>query len=63
MNCCREHEPQNLDRFTAHHALIVGQILARVDFLDESIGRLSDEIDRVVLPFARQRDCSTRSPA
>ena len=43
-------------RFTAHHALIVGQILAKVDFLNESIGRLSDEIDRVVLPFARQRD-------
>ena len=43
-------------RFTAHHALIVGQILAKVDFLDESIGRLSDEIDRVVLPFARQRE-------
>ena len=35
----------------------------KVDFLDESIGRLSDKIDRVVLPFARQRDCSTRSPA
>jgi len=43
-------------RFTAHHALIVGQILAKVDFLGESIGRLSDEIDRMVRPFARQRD-------
>ena len=43
-------------RFTAHHALLVGQILAKVDFLGESIGRLSDEIDRMVRPFARQRD-------
>ena len=38
-------------RFSAHHALIVGQILAKLDFLDEAIGTLSGEIDRVIAPF------------
>ena len=31
-------------RFTGHHALIVGQILAHVDFLDESIETLSGRV-------------------
>ena len=35
-------------RFTAHHALIVGQILAKVDFLDESIERLSAAIEEQI---------------
>jgi transposase len=39
-------------RFGAHHALIVGQILAHVDFLDESIAALSERIDEVIAPFA-----------
>jgi transposase len=38
-------------RFSTHHALIVGQILAKLDFLDEAIGTLSGEIDRVIAPF------------
>jgi hypothetical protein len=38
-------------RFSTHHALIVGQILAKLDFLDEAIGTLSSEIDRVIAPF------------
>lgn len=38
-------------RFDAHHALIVGEILAKLDYLDEAIGRLSDEVDRVIAPF------------
>lgn len=41
-------------RFTGHHALIVGEILAKLDYLDETIGRLSVEIDRVIAPFERQ---------
>lgn len=36
----------------AHHGLIVGQILAKLDFLDEAIGELSAEVDRLVAPFA-----------
>lgn len=43
-------------RFEDEHALIVGQILAHIDFLDEAIARLSDEIEEQIRPFARQRD-------
>lgn len=41
-------------RFRAHHALIVSEILAHVDYIDEAIERLSGEVDRLVAPFARQ---------
>jgi transposase len=41
-------------RFRPHHALLVGEILAKLDYLDEAIGRLSDEIERVIAPFAPQ---------
>jgi transposase len=43
-------------RFEAEHALIVGQILAHIDFLDEGIDRLSAEIEQRIAPFARQRE-------
>lgn len=43
-------------RFTANHALIVSQILAHIDFLDESIATLSDRVDEVIAPFAQQRE-------
>jgi hypothetical protein len=43
-------------RFASEHALIVGQMLAHIDFLDESIDRLSEEITRRIEPFAAQRD-------
>ena len=43
-------------RFDTEHALIVGQILAHIDFLDEAIDRLSDAIEQQIAPFARQRD-------
>ena len=43
-------------RFEAEHALIVGQILAHIDFLDEAIDRLSGAIEEQIAPFARQRD-------
>ena len=36
----------------AHHALLVGEILAQLDYLEEAIGRLSAEIERVIAPFA-----------
>jgi transposase len=39
-------------RFSAHHALLVGEVLAKLDFLDEAIDRLGEEIDRVIAPFA-----------
>ncbi|WP_239382548.1 hypothetical protein [Frankia sp. CIT1] len=37
--------------FSGHHGLIIGEILAKVDYLDEAIDRLSTEIDRVIPPF------------
>lgn len=41
-------------RFSAHHAVIVSAILAKLDFLDELIGNLSGEIEQVIDPFAHQ---------
>ena len=40
--------------FRAHHALLVGEILAKLDYLEEAIGRLSVEIERVIAPFGPQ---------
>jgi transposase len=39
-------------QFRPHHALIVGQILAHIDFLDEAIASLSGAIDAAIAPFA-----------
>ncbi len=39
-------------RFEAHHALVIGAILAHLDFLDEQIARLSDAIEEQLSPFA-----------
>ena len=39
-------------RFDAQHALLVGAILAHLDFLDEQIERLSDAIGKELAPFA-----------
>jgi transposase len=38
-------------RFRPHHAFLLEQILAKVDFLDETLDRLTAEIDRRVAPF------------
>lgn len=43
-------------RFDDEHALVIGQILAHIDFLDEAIARLSEEIEERIRPFAAQRD-------
>ena len=43
-------------RFDDEHALVIGQILAHIDFLDEAIDRLSAEIEERIRPFAAQRD-------
>jgi transposase len=39
-------------RFTGHHALIVGQQLSHIDYLEEAIVALSERIDEVIAPFA-----------
>jgi transposase len=41
-------------RFGSHHALLVSTILAKLDFLEETIESLSQEIDGVIAPFNRQ---------
>jgi transposase len=41
-------------RFRSHHALLVGEILAKLDYLEEAIARLSAEIERVIAPFGPQ---------
>lgn len=43
-------------RFDDEHTLVIGQILAHIDFLDEAIDRLSAEIEKRIRPFAVQRD-------
>jgi transposase len=39
-------------RFDTEHALVVGQILAHIDFLDASIERLSEAIEQQIAPQA-----------
>jgi transposase len=41
-------------RFRPHHAFLVGQLLAHVDYLDEAITTVSAEVDTHLAPFARQ---------
>ena len=42
-------------RFSAKHRLIVGQILAHIDFLDTAIDRLSEAIEEQLGPFGTQQ--------
>jgi transposase len=39
---------------TDHHGLLVAQILAHIDYLDEAIALLSERIEQVIGPFAEQ---------
>lgn len=41
-------------RFGRHHALLVGEILAKLDYQEEVIERLSAEVSRVIAPFEKQ---------
>lgn len=38
-------------RFRAHHAFLLQQILTKIDFLDETVARVTAEIDRRLAPF------------
>ena len=38
-------------RFRPHHAFLIEQILAKIDFLDETVDRVTAEIDRRLGPF------------
>jgi transposase len=39
---------------TEHHGLLVTQILAHIDYLDETIAVLSARIEQMIAPFAKQ---------
>jgi transposase len=39
--------------FDPHHALIAGEMLAHIDYLDEAIERLSAEVEAKIAPFSR----------
>jgi transposase len=41
-------------RFTGHHALLIGQMLAQIDFLDETINTLSERVEELTRPFSRE---------
>jgi transposase len=38
-------------RFRPHHAFLIEQVLAKIDYLDEAVERLTAEIDRRLVPF------------
>jgi transposase len=41
-------------RFSDHHALVVGELLAHLDYLEDAAGRLSVAVEELVAPFADQ---------
>jgi transposase len=41
-------------RFRAHHALIVGELLAHIEYLEDAIERLCQEVERRIAPFAAE---------
>ncbi len=43
-----------IGRFRAHHAFLVSQLLAHLDYLEEVIDGLSAQIDGVIAPFAEE---------
>lgn len=43
-------------RFAPNHALVIGEILAHLDYIDESLGRLQAGIDALIVPFVDARD-------
>jgi hypothetical protein len=49
-------------RFTAHRALLVGQMLAQIDFLDETIATLSAQVEELTRPFSRELEPTRSSP-
>jgi transposase len=41
-------------RFHAHHALLVGELLAHIEYLEDAIDRLSQEVERHLAPFVAE---------
>jgi transposase len=42
--------------FSPTHRLLVGELLAHIEYLDESIERLSDDVAKIIAPFAQAID-------
>jgi transposase len=40
--------------FTEHHALLVGQMLARLNRVEQALAALDEQIDAAMAPWARQ---------
>jgi transposase len=49
-------------RFRAHHAFLVGEMLAQLDGLDEALGRLTAQIGEQLRPFAEAVERLTTIP-
>jgi transposase len=49
-------------RFRPHHAFLIEQIFAKIDFLDEALERLTAEIDRRLGPFEPMLDALDTIP-
>ncbi len=49
-------------RFTEAHALVLGEILRHIDYLEAAIQRTSKRVDEVISPFATERDLLTTIP-
>lgn len=47
---------------TEHHGLMIAQVLAHIDFLDESVATLSARVEEVIAPFATQVALLTTIP-
>lgn len=42
--------------FTAHHGMMVSHMLGHIDYLEETIAALSQEVDQLLQPFQRQHE-------
>lgn len=49
-------------RFGTTHGIVIGEILAHLDYIDESIGRIQDGIDDLMTPFEWARDHLVTAP-
>ena len=49
-------------RFDAHHAIIIGRILAHIDYLDEAIAEISTAIEAQIAPLASAVDALCTIP-
>ena len=49
-------------RFNEHHAVMVGEIVAHVDYLTATIGRLDARVEEMMIPFRAARELLTTIP-